>query len=324
LIILKKRIIGIILMVIIGFSLIIFVPIQIISIRLISYDTINESCSFFYQPSSPSPIEKLYINADEGNVEIRYVDPTIDYYVLIEVNIELRGKDLAKKTYEDYLNITWSNSSSPANFRLEIISDDWFNPSLWLIKDINIVVNLRKDIVFDIITNLIKGNYEITVPWPASIGNLLTNVTNGDILYNFELCSIQGNITGITNKGDLELESNNVEYTQNCNWELTSTDGYMNIKIFQHKEMGANITGTAMIIDGGLDLFYNDNTANIGAWFFFPLLSGDFSLDQEGFNIIFEAEKTWFISFDFPTINNYNLTLYVTNPGGRNINLHSD
>ncbi|MFX0043269.1 MAG: hypothetical protein ACFE8L_10175 [Candidatus Hodarchaeota archaeon] len=311
-------------MVIIGVSLIIFVPIQIISIRLSSYDTIYESCSFIYQPSSPSPIEKLYINADEGNIEIRYMDPTVNYHMLIEVNIMLSGKNLAKKTYDDYLNISWSNSSSPVDFRLEIISDDWFNPSLWLIQDVIIIVKLKKDIAFDIITNLIEGHYEITVPWPVSIGNLLTNVSKGDILYNFEYCSIQGNITGITNIGDLELKSYNVKYTQNCNWKLTSTDGDMNIEIFQHEEMGANITGTAMIIDGNLDLLYNDNTVNIGAWFFFPLLSGDFSLYQEGFNIIFQGEKTWFISFDFPTINNYNLTLYVTNPGGRNLELHSE
>ena len=81
--------------------------------------------------------------------------------------------------------------------------------------------------------------------------------------------------------------------------------------------MGANITGNAMIIDGILDLFYKDSTANIGAIFFFPLLSGAPSYPQEGFNTIFQDEKTWFISSDFPTINNYNLSFYITNPSPR-------
>jgi hypothetical protein len=322
----KKRIIGIILMVILGGSLIIILPIQIISIRLSSYSNINESCSFIYQPSSPSSIEKLYINADVGNVVIRYIDPPVDYYMLIEVNIVLTGKNLAKKTYEDYLNISWNNSSSPTNFRLEILSEDWFNPSLWLIKDVSIIVNLRKDIVFDIKTNLIEGNYEITVPYAVSIGNLYTNVSNGNIYYDFEYNSIQGNITGKTNNGDLELKSYDVEYTQNSNWSLICTGGYMNIEIYQYKEMGANITGTAMINDGILDLFYKDNTANIGAILFFPLRSLDPTLPQDGFNTIFQDTKTWFISFDFPTINNYNLSFYVTDPciRCRNIALHSD
>ncbi|MFW9867912.1 MAG: hypothetical protein ACFFEN_17595 [Candidatus Thorarchaeota archaeon] len=322
----NKKLISIILAVIIGCSFIIILPIQIILIHLSPYDTINESYSFIYQLSSPSSIENLYLNVDEGNIEIRYIDPSVDYYVLIEADIELIGKNLAGNSYEDYLNISWYNSSSPANFRLEIISDDWFNPSLWLIKDVSIIVTLRKDIVFNIITNLIEGNYEITVPWPVSIGNLLTNVSNGNILYDFDLCSIQGNITGITNKGDFELKSYNVEYTQNCNWLLTSTGSDMNIAIYQEEEMGANITGTAMIIDGTLNLFYKDNSANIGANFFFPLLSGNPGGVLEGFYTIFQSEKTWFISFDFPTINNYNLSFYITNPCTRcrNIALHSD
>jgi hypothetical protein len=323
---LKKRIIAIGLIIIIGYSLIIVIPIRLISTRLSSYNTIKESCCFTYKPNSPLYLEKLYIDAEEGDIEIRYINPPIDYDILIDVHIGLIGKKLTRKSYEDYLNISWKNSSSQASFRIEIISDDWFNPLLWLSKEINIVITLRKDIVFDITTNLIEGNYEISVPWPVSIGNILTNVSNGNIYYEFVGSSIQGNITGITYRGNLELKLYNVEYTQNGNWLLISTGGDMNIEIDQEEEMGANITGTAMIIDGILDLFYKDNTANIGAIIFFPLLSGASSLAQEGFYTIFESEKTWFISFDFPTINNYNLTFYITNPCTRcrNIELHSD
>jgi hypothetical protein len=62
-----------------------------------------------------------------------------------------------------------------------------------------------------------------------------------------------------------------VEYTQNSNWMLNSTVGDMDVEINQSKEMGANITGTAMTTNGKLDLFYKDNTANIGGLFAFPL-----------------------------------------------------
>ena len=322
----KKRLIAIGLIIIIGYNLIIIIPIRLISTRLSSYSTIKESRCFIYKPSSPLSLEKLYINAEEGNVEIRYINPPTDYDILIDVYIELISKKLASISYENYLNISWSNSSSQADFRIEIISDDWFNPLLWLSKEINIVITLRKDIVFDITTDLIEGNYEISVPWSVTIGNILTNISNGNIFYEFVCSSIQGNITGITNNGNLELKSYNVEYPQNGNWLLISTNGDMNIKIYQKEEMGANITGTAMIIDGILDLSYKDNSANIGAIIFFPLLSGAPSLAQEGFYTIFESEKTWFISFDFPTINNYNLTFYITDPCTkcRNIVLHSD
>ncbi|MFW9785021.1 MAG: hypothetical protein ACFFFB_22255, partial [Candidatus Heimdallarchaeota archaeon] len=153
----KKIVIGVAILVILWGSLIIIIPIQLLSFRSSLYDHIYESCSFTYEPSSPASIEKLYINADEGNVEIRYIDPPVDYYVLIDVNIALIGENLAGQSYNDYLNISWNNSSFPVDFRMEIISDDWFNPLYWLKKEISIVVNIRKDIVFDIITNLTKG-----------------------------------------------------------------------------------------------------------------------------------------------------------------------
>ena len=322
----KKGIVISVLMVIIVYSLIIIIPIQLITTRLSAYNTINESCYFTYKSSSPFSIEKLSINAEEGNIKIQYVDPPTDYDILIDVHIELIGKKLASKSYEDYLNISLDNSISQANFRIDIISDDWFNPLLWLSKDINIVVNLRKDIVFDITTMLDKGSFEITVSLGVSIGNMTTNVSNGNILYDFWYNSIQGNIIGNINEGDLILKSHDVEYTHNTSWDIYVEKGNVNIEIYQNKEMGANITGTAMVIDGILDLFYKDNNANIGAIVFFPLLSGAPSLAQEGFYTIFESEKTWFISFDFPTINNYNFTFYITDPCTkcRNIVLHSD
>ncbi|MEJ2293945.1 MAG: hypothetical protein P8Y23_04185 [Candidatus Lokiarchaeota archaeon] len=129
-------------------SLIIIVLIQMISI-FSQYGKINVSLSFPYQSSVASPIEKLNINVDEGNIEIRYIDPGVDYYGLIEIDFMMIGVNVAGKSYEDYFDIQWYEFSSPANFTFKIISNDWYNPSLWIKKDINIILNLRKDIVFE-------------------------------------------------------------------------------------------------------------------------------------------------------------------------------
>ena len=261
----KKKIICVSSLIIIGFTLIVFVPIQLISFKFFSYGMIDESISYIYEPSSPSPIEKLYINVDEGDVQIKYINPPVDYYALIDVNIVMNGVKLAGKSYEDYLNISWNKSSSPANFTIEIISDDWFNPSLWLFKEVNIVVTLRKDMVFDIITNLTEGNFEIAVPWAVSIGNLITNVSNGDISYDFEHSTIQGNITCNINEGDLIFKSCDVEYAHNNSWDINVGKGNVNLEIYQYREMDANITGKVKVNDGEVFIIYKDNTANIGA-----------------------------------------------------------
>jgi len=343
----KKGIILFVLIIMISLGLLIYIPIAILSVNILSYDNIDESDSFIYEPSSPSLVKKLYINVEFGDIEIRYTEPLVDYFVKIDMSFELSGVNLTGKNYSDFFNIIWHTTNASAHLTLELSSESWFDDTLWVSRNVDILVSIRMDVVFDIITRLSEGNYEISVPWAVTTGNLLTNVSKGnisydlkcctiegkvagnvnegDIFYNFDRCIIGGDITGITNEGDLELKSYNVEYTQNSNWILNSS-GDMNIEVSQYKEMSANVTGIAWIIDGILDLFYKDNTANIGAYFFFPLLSGAPILPQEGFNTIFQSEKIWLISSDFPTINNYNLTLYITNPASRcrNIELHSD
>ncbi|MFX1497317.1 MAG: hypothetical protein ACFFBH_07310 [Promethearchaeota archaeon] len=277
----KKSIVGVVILVILWGSLMIIIPIQLLSFRSSLYDHINESRSFIYEPSSPSSIEKLYIDADEGNIEIRYINPPVDYFVLIDVNIALIGENLVGKSFDDYLNISWNNSSSQINLKLKIISDDWFNPLYWLKKEISIVVNIRKDIVFDIITNLTKGNFEITIPYGVSFRDLLTNVSNGNILYNFEHCSIQGNIIGTINNGNLIFKSNDVQYAQNSSWDINTREGNIDIEVFQYRDIGANTTGIFKVNKGDIFIYYKDNSADIGAMLEIPY-GGEF-MDKSGF-----------------------------------------
>ncbi|NVM46536.1 MAG: hypothetical protein HWN79_16640 [Candidatus Lokiarchaeota archaeon] len=155
----------------------------------------------------------------------------MDYFALIDVDIVMSGAKLAQKSCDDYFKISWNTSSSLANFTIEIISDDWFNPSLWLKKEVNIIVNLRKDIVFDINATVKKGNVKISVPWGASVNNVEVNNVNGNILYDFDNCVIKGNIVGNITEGDFKLKSYNVECTQDVNWTLNNDGGDFNMSL---------------------------------------------------------------------------------------------
>jgi hypothetical protein len=312
----------------ISFGLIFIIPISILSIHftLSGYDDIDNQFTYSFYSSNSSEIQTLDLNIDVGDIEVRYIEPPVDYLVNVEVNIKMCGTNIAGKSCEDFFDITpeLKNTNSTVDFSIEIISDDWFDPSLR--KNVNTVVNIRKDVILDIFLILDDGNFEITVPYGVSIGNLRTELSKGNILYDFQWCTIGGNITGITNEGELELKSYNVKYTQNSNWILNNTGGDMNVFISQEKEMGANITATVWVIDGKISIDYIDKSAIIGAWIYFPLLSGSPNPPQEGFDTNYDDEKTWFISFDFPTTNNYNMTFFITNPCPtcRSIYLHSD
>ncbi|MFX1325022.1 MAG: hypothetical protein ACFE8N_08695 [Promethearchaeota archaeon] len=321
----KKCIIGVILLVIVGFNLIIIGPIPLLSIKLSSYGSIEKFLPYSYEPDSPSSIELLNLNIDVGNITINYIDPPVDYHVKIDVYIIMSGSHLAGKLYSDYFNIIWQNIGSLSNFTLKLISDDWFKPSIWFEKNISVVVSIRKDITFDIVATVNEGDVEVTVPYHVLIGNLKTILSKGNLFYNFEQCAIEGNITGITNEGDLELKSYNVEYTQNSNWMFISNETY--VEIYQSIEMGANITGTAIISTGIIDLFYHDNTADIGAVFPFPISSWHIPSTQPGFEYTILDEGFFYISNDFPTKNNYNISFYhLGGPGPLNhiIKIRSD
>ena len=93
----NKSILVVFLIVFLGISLIVTIPIFTISIQLSTYDVIEiTDNSFIYAPANSSPIEKLNIYAELGDIEIKYVSPLVVYYAMIEVNIEMSGKNLIK------------------------------------------------------------------------------------------------------------------------------------------------------------------------------------------------------------------------------------
>ncbi len=318
----KSIFIGLII-VFVGISLIITIPILTLSSGLSDYGTIDELLTFEYAPDNSSPIEKLNLNVDVGDVEIRYINPRVDYFAKIEVFIEMSSVNLAGKSYSDFFDIDWQNDNSPANFSMEYKSDINEPKVLSVIKNITIVVNLRMDIIFDIIATVKEGNVQVNVPYMVPVNNLVINTTKGDILYNFQSCTLEGNITGIANDGNIGLMAYNPVYTRNTIWTFKSNAGGISIDIShtnQNKIMNATIIGSLVGNEfGDIIVKYFDNTANIGARITLndttQALKNLGSDWDDGFElevlkdldaIPFGYELT---STDFPAITNYNLLL---------------
>ena len=316
----NKSIVSTFVMVLISFSLIFSIPIIFLSNTLSTYDIINESLHFEFTPDTPISIEKIFLNVDVGIIEIRYIEPPVDYHVKIDVNIEMRGANLAGKNHSHYFDIDWQTSGSSANLTMELLSDDWFDLSMWSMKNVSIVVTLRKDILFDITAKVNKGDLELTVPWGVSINNLVLNVTEGDILYDFDHCLIEGNITGIISRGNIKLNVTNVKYIRNSIWTLITEIGDIKIDTVQYVDLGANVTGKILIsTEGDLHFFYKDNKPSVGAIFILlrkELTGGTSTIDLFGANTIGfetnflpEGRGNVYTSSDFPATNCYNFTL---------------
>jgi len=264
----KKSFLVVFLILFLGISLIVTIPFFTLSIQLSTYDVIDVSDdSYKYTTSNSSEIQELNLISDVGDISLNYFDARVKHAIAIEVNFIIVGSNLAGKTPSEFFSINWQNSSSPLNFTLELRSESWFEYSNLLEKEVSIVVSIREDLVINLNLEVGEGNVEIGIPWGVSINNLMVNVTKGDLFYDFEFCTIQGNIIGFVDKGNINFRTWNAKYTHNSNWNITIETGDFNMTIHQYRDLGANVSGLVEINDGKVLLVYADDRTSVGARF---------------------------------------------------------
>ncbi|MFX0076532.1 MAG: hypothetical protein ACFE96_13905 [Candidatus Hermodarchaeota archaeon] len=315
----KRTSVIIVLLSIIGLSFVVATPIGILSVNFSSYDSINKSLYFEYLPDTPSEVESLYLNIDYGNVEVDYIDDPVDYFARIDVNIEMGGAELAGKDYSDYFNINEGDkSSSPINFTIRLLSGITESEVEPLIKKISIIVSLRKDIKFNISTNVIHGNVDIEVPFNVRIDNLHVNIFDGDISFNLVNCIIEGDITGIGNQSNIELRTQDIQLTNNSIWYIKNTKGLLKFDIDQTSEMGANVTAIGELDTNNTQckVYYDDFSSNVGAlltlnqwgdgWFPYQCYWSGFDFESLSSVPLIGYR---FFSLDLPTENYFNISL---------------
>ncbi|MFX0027800.1 MAG: hypothetical protein ACFE8B_01200 [Candidatus Hermodarchaeota archaeon] len=322
----KKIAIILTFLIISGFGIILGIPIGILSENLSSYDIFNESLSFEYLPGTPSSVETLNLNVELGNIEIKYVDPPVNYYAKIDVYIEMAGAGLAGKDCFNYFIISEGNlTDSPIQFSMRLFPDISDIEVDSLIKEVSIVVNLKKGIIFDISVNVIDGNVDLNIPFNVCTKNLNVSTINGNILFSLTKCILDGNITITGNQSDIELRTWNVQYSRDCLWDLSNHEGIIKFNIFQSKESGANVTGFGESVNGIVHIVYTDETNAVGAWFKMidytlwicdENYPDEYDHDDWGFFFNDELDSGHEItSHDFPASSNYNISLYTQRDG---------
>jgi hypothetical protein len=318
----KKIVALIVLTVVISFSLILSMPILILSETFSNYDSIDKTLSYYYTSSNTSSSTELNLLMDRSQVEVVYIDSSNDYSAKIEIHLELSGANVQGKSYLDYFNIVWQNESSQLNFTMVYNPSMDPNDILLLLKDISTVVYLRQDAVFNINAVIDEGKFDLLVPFMVTIENVNVNLDKGDIFFNFFFCQIGGNITGTVRTGNIDFIVKDVQYTQNGIWNLTIDNGDLLFDVFQQIDIGANITGSGQINVGELRVYYKDSNPRVGALFtFHNKFSPGEPEDFEGFHEDYEInEDFWWLSrffyysSDFPSSNYYNISLYKLSP----------
>jgi hypothetical protein len=316
-----KRNIPLVIIIIVGFSLIITIPIFTLSINLSDYDTYEDSLSIMHFPSNASEIQSLNVYSEIGDVVINYFEPgpNLPHAAILEVNFMMSGKTLSNKDYSDYFIIVNETQASQFNFKMNFRTDIDKIKAMSLINQIDIIVILRADIVFDVNISTVEGNVDVSVPYMISIRNLKVNTSKGDLFYDFNNCIFKGNVSGKTEEGDLRLINNDVKCVRNVIWNLTVQNGDFDLEIDQNKEIGANITATMVIPEGRLKLNYFDDSGEVGAIFIFPLFSlpvippPHSGFETDVFNVGVGIFGHLYKTIGFPAISNFNFKFNLTN-----------
>jgi len=293
---------------------IIIIPTSIIYAKFVEFGRIDKTLTYKYSSETPPFKKDLNLITDVGIIDIKYTTQAVDYLVRIDVDIEIAGQDLNGKSYLDVFDINWENSTSPLNFNLELIPNMLVDFSNLHKINVKIDVSLRADIIFDINASTVDGTINLTNLMSITLSNIYLKVERGNINYDSTNCTIEGNITGIVNYGNMTLKSYNNQFTQNSKFTIQNVEGYVLIDIYQYEAMGANITGTAFTKTGIIRVNYDDDSANVGARFVFYNKT-TFGPETEtiwiGFDNYYlpEDKGLLLVSHDFPTKNNYNFSL---------------
>jgi hypothetical protein len=354
--------------------------------------SVKKSSTFYYDPSSPNPIESLDLYSDIGDVSIQYNTTNTPHYAEIDVSIEISGLFMQDKSYTAFFTdvSNWWNPTT-AEFTLRVKPDIWFDPSYWF-KAYNVDVNvlLRTDIVYDLtaisstgsvdmVTNngvylndihleTSTGSVELysstnvefqgTVLLHSNTGeatlNTLENSTfsdhltlssstgsvkltsefstfssgfqldssTGSIEMHMENCTLGEDIIASSSTGGVTLESNNMVYTKDCNLDLESSTGKINVKIVHYNDLNANITAHFETSTGSVNVLYRDYNTTDGFRFVSSTSTGSVDYIYVQTEATEDGNNLTSVNYNVPSVDTYTFTC-ITSTGSVNVEARS-
>lgn len=324
----RREIVAISIMIVFGFSILISIPIILISFGYSPYNNIGYRSPPIDEVFNSSKVVDLNLNVGIGDVIIHYTYSPVEYHMRIDIDIDMIGQNVPEKDYTDYFSIEWEKINNSFTFSLELIPNSGYNDTFWIRNDVKIIVSLNPIIIFNINGKInVEGDFNLQVLGGIAVNNIDLYTKRGNIILEFSFCNIGGNISGKSGAGDIELNSVNVQYSRDCVWNLITNPNFevhdisdILINIIQNVALNINITGTANTTFGDITLYYTDTTPYVGANFTF--YTREPSGGSEGFEDGHDTDtsKWWqarwyYYSNDYPAVGNYNISCYTLTEG---------
>ncbi len=318
----RKELLAVTIMVLICFSCIISIPIVLISVGFSPYNSIEYQETWEEKFDSSATVD-LNLNIDVADVIIEYTYDPEDYHVKVDLDIDMIGQNNIGNNYSDYFNIKLDTTNTSLTFTMTLLPESEFDEVIWRKTYINVIITLNAVILFNINTTTNnEGDVLLLVSGGIDVNNIDIYTKFGNILFDFDYCTIGGNINGIVDIGNIGLDVNNVQYTKNSVWNLAINTGGINdngdifIDIRHITAINANITGTVYTNQGLITTHYTDNTPLVGVNFTFYGRHPEGSIEDFKAYVPFYAPEPWaagyyYYSHEYPAIGNYDLSFYI-------------
>ncbi|MFX1488128.1 MAG: hypothetical protein ACFFBI_03205 [Promethearchaeota archaeon] len=226
-----------------------------------TWGTYEYSNTYYYEPSVPSPIEKVSFSSDVGKIMINYNKTPTDFFVKLDLDINIRGGFIEGKTFSDFFYpVVWLNESvSVVTFSLTHKSWRLFTSS----ENVTIDVTLRTDVVYDVNALTSTGSVNMNVPENVIINNSLLEASTGSIsMVSGKNVTFLGNVKTETSTGGTSLIAKYTNFTKDIS-AVTSTGSLtMNLT---NCNIGDDISG--IVSTGSITLkIYNPIYSQESTW----------------------------------------------------------
>ncbi|MFX1371795.1 MAG: hypothetical protein ACFFCE_08035 [Promethearchaeota archaeon] len=165
-------------------------------IGFLTYGTIFSSGSQFYTPGLIRSPEPILIRTDIGKINVRYNTSETENVVKVDYNIRMSGTYMIGKSITDFFVIEWDNityvASDKTTFVLRTKPGVSLDPTNWFsIKQIEINVTLRTDLIYSIEEYATTGKMVNDIPNEVTIDGLYLETTTGNSLINLDQASVR-------------------------------------------------------------------------------------------------------------------------------------
>jgi len=197
--------------------------------------------SYYYKPSTSSPIEKLNIISDIGQVNIKYNATPTKFHAQLDLDVKIVGGFVDGKVFSDFFNtIEWTNTSTILLFKLDAKTNPVF--IFGLSYRITIDLTLRTDVIYDIYTCCGTGGINMNVPDNIVINNTYLSTSTGSVVLNSaKNTTFQGSLDVSTSTGKVSVYAKHTNFSQGLHTGSSTGSLVLN---FSQCILGDNLIGT--------------------------------------------------------------------------------